>query len=127
MNSNKFSFEDLNIWKDSITITKDVYSSVKKFPTEEKFGLSSQLTRAVTSITLNISEGSGYYSSKKFIAFLYQARGSLCEVVACIRIALELNYISKEEYLKIKNSLYTLNAKINGMISYLKRRIEINS
>jgi len=52
-----FSIEKLNVWKESILLVKNIYRLTKDFPSEEKFGLISQLRRVTVSISSNIAEG----------------------------------------------------------------------
>jgi four helix bundle protein len=66
----KHNFRDLGIWKDSFAIVKDVYDLCIKLPSEEKYGLKSQIQRCATSIPSNIAEGSGRTSDKEFLHFL---------------------------------------------------------
>ena len=75
-----FKFEELDIWKESINYASRIYKITESFPSEEKFGLVTQLRNAVISISLNIAEGSGRYHNKDFIRFLQIAISSLYEV-----------------------------------------------
>ena len=52
-----FSFEKLNVWIDSRELVKMIYTVTRKFPDEEKFGLTSQLRRASISVASNLAEG----------------------------------------------------------------------
>lgn len=64
-----YSYRDLEVWKVSIDIAKDIYIVVKNLPKEELFGISDQMRRAAVSIASNIAEGHGRNSSKEFIHF----------------------------------------------------------
>jgi four helix bundle protein len=64
------SFTDLNTWKEGYKLVLQIYNIIKSFPQEERFGLVSQLTRAVVSITSNIVEGFSRYSYKDKIRFI---------------------------------------------------------
>ncbi|MCI0751787.1 MAG: four helix bundle protein, partial [Flammeovirgaceae bacterium] len=70
----------LEVWKQGIELTKLVYALTGKLPSDEKFGLASQLKRASVSIPVNITEGAARNTKKEFIHFLYIARGSSSEV-----------------------------------------------
>ena len=59
------SYENLNIWKDSIQLATQLYTVTKQFPKNELFGLTSQIRRATVSISANIAGGSGRPSKKK--------------------------------------------------------------
>ena len=76
------SFRDLIVWKKSHELTLEIYKTTKFFPSEEKFGISSQIRRAAYSISANIVEGHPRKTKKEFIQFLSIAKGSLEESIA---------------------------------------------
>ncbi|HAJ32243.1 MAG TPA: diversity-generating retroelement protein bAvd family protein [Candidatus Atribacteria bacterium] len=88
------SFEELPVWKDARKFANKIYNLTKKFPKEERYGLTSQITRAAVSIGSNIAEGFDRYSKKDFIRFLIIARGSISEIQNNLYIALDLKYIN---------------------------------
>ncbi len=112
------SYKDLEIWKDSIILIKEVYKIVNLLPKSEEYNLKLQLKRAVTSIALNIAEGKGRKSKKDFLNFLTIAFGSLMEVNAILDICIELDYI--KENTKISQSIGILSKKINKLRGFLK-------
>ena len=70
----------MEVWKLSIDLVEKVYIITNDYPSNEKFGLVSQIRRAAISIPSNIAEGSARKSDKEFIQFLYIALGSLSEL-----------------------------------------------
>ena len=76
-----YGFEKLIVWQKSIELAKIIYSITSKFPRNETYGLSSQIQRAVVSISSNIAEGYVKYSPKEQIKFSEIAYGSLMEVL----------------------------------------------
>jgi four helix bundle protein len=62
--------EKLDVWKKSVDFVVNVYKATERFPSDEKFGLTSQIRRASVSIPANIAEGAGRKSNKEFINFL---------------------------------------------------------
>lgn len=52
-----YAFEKLEAWKESVKLVKLIYKITDQFPSEEKFGLISQLRRASVSIASNLAEG----------------------------------------------------------------------
>ncbi|MEA3392179.1 MAG: four helix bundle protein, partial [Candidatus Marinimicrobia bacterium] len=72
--------KDLEVWKDSLELTNEIYSLTKTFPKFERFGLSSQMERAAVSVTSNIAEGAARGYNKEFIKFLYYSIGSISEL-----------------------------------------------
>lgn len=114
--------KDLDIWKMSISLVKEIYKITEKFPTNEQFGLISQLRRASVSIPSNIAEGSARNSNKEFIQFCYISLGSLSEVETQIIVSMELKFINKEVTDKILADIEIIRKKLLNFIKYLKNR-----
>ena len=91
-------FRDLDVWKLSIEIVKNIYQLINKFPNSEIYGLTSQLRRSARSIPSNIAEGQGRNSAREFKQFLAFALGSLAELETQLVISKEVNYLT-ERYL----------------------------
>lgn len=108
--------ENLEVWKDSMQLAKNVYFKTKNFPKEEIYGLTSQIRRSVISIPSNIAEGSARQSDKEFIQFLYIALGSLAELQTQLILSKEFDYIEDNMSIEIEN----IRKKILGLIKYLK-------
>jgi len=89
-------FQDLDIWKRGIDLAESIYKVSKNFPSEEKFGLTSQIRRCAVSIPSNISEGAGRNSNKEFNNFLGIALGSLAEVQTQLVLASKFNFVTEE-------------------------------
>ena len=94
----KFKYEDLEVWQLAKNLIKEVHQITKDFPKEELFNLTSQLRRAALSCALNIAEGSGRNSKKEFSRFLRIAIGSLLEADTCLKVAIELKYMTQKYY-----------------------------
>ena len=92
-----FRFENLEVWQGDRALNRKVYRFTRKFPSEEQFGLTSQIRRACVSVSSNIAEGSGRNSDKDFAHFLEQAYGSLMEVASQFFVALDEQYVSHGE------------------------------
>lgn len=91
------SYRDLRVWQKGIDLTERVYELTRGFPSEEKFGLISQLRRAAVSLPSNIAEGWGRNSTGAFIRYLRIAHGSLTEIETQVTIAHRLGYLSESE------------------------------
>lgn len=109
-----FRFEGLEIFHAAVDFSARVYETVKKFPAEERFDLTSQARRAANSIVLNIAEGSGRGTKKDFSHFLDMAVGSTFETVACFFVARKQSYISQQELEEIKRDGEYLSKRINA-------------
>jgi four helix bundle protein len=112
--------KDLEVWKDSLELTNEIYSLTKNFPKYERFGLSSQMERAAVSVTSNIAEGAARGSDKEFIRFLYYSVGSISELETQLFVAKNQTYINDIE--KIIDAISTVRKKLYGLIKYLKNK-----
>ncbi len=92
----KSSYKKLKIWQKGMEVAKKSYELSKKFPTEEKYVLTSQIRRSAISIPSNIAEGSQRVSDKEFSNFILIARGSLVELETQFLLAKEFCYITNE-------------------------------
>lgn len=70
----------LKAWQHAMHIVTDVYKLTEAFPSEEKFGMTSQMRRCAVSIQSNIAEGAALNTHKEFINYLHLAQGSLAEL-----------------------------------------------
>jgi len=108
-----FKFEKLDVWQMSLEYSDLIYELAEKLPEHEKFNLKSQITRAATSISLNIAEGSTGQSDAEQNRFLGLAIRSLIETVACLRIISRRKYISETSLLeKVDTSAQELAKRI---------------
>ncbi len=114
-------FRKLEIWKRSRILVKQVYyETIENFPSSEKFGLSSQLKRAVISVPSNIAEGCGRNTNKDLSRFLDIANGSLCELETQICLANDLKFLSTENMDEILNETIQIRKMIVGFQNTLK-------
>ncbi|ART81789.1 hypothetical protein CBP31_03435 [Oceanisphaera profunda] len=90
----------LHAWSVSMELVKIIYRWLAIFPTEEKYGLQSQMRRAAVSVPSNIAEGAARSSSKEFAYFLSVARGSLSELETQYLIATQLGMASENSQLE---------------------------
>ena len=112
----KLSHKKLKSWKKSILLVKKIYKLTQKFPSTEKFGLSSQMRRAAVSISSNISEGAARKSRIERNRFYEIARSSLVELDTRIEISIELQYLYQENLSEIEERLNANFALITNMI-----------
>lgn len=90
-------YKKLEVWNDSMDLVESIYKLVANFPSDEKFGLKTQLTRAVVSIPSNIAEGAGRNSNKEFSQYLNIATGSAFEVETQVLIAIRMKFINEKD------------------------------
>lgn len=115
------NFYDLNAWKKSRMLVLKIYKITINFPSNEMFGIISQLRRAVCSISANLAEGFARYHFKDKIKFYYQARGSLAEVQSFLVLALDLKYINMKTCKELGELANEVNRLINGLISSARK------
>ena len=115
------NFRNLEIWSRGIELVKEIYKLTSKFPSNEKFGLISQMQRASVSIPSNIAEGCSRNSDVEFKRFLEIAIGSSFELETQIIIANELNLINPTETKETIIIINTLQKQINALITKIKR------
>lgn len=113
-----YSFEKLDVWNEAKNFTKSLYILTSKFPDSEKFGLVSQLRRASVSICSNIAEGSARNSYKDKAHFTTMAFGSTVEVLNQLILSYELNFISENDYLKLRQNIESVTNKLNGLRNF---------
>jgi four helix bundle protein len=111
------SYKDLVAWQKAMDLVTATYRSTTNFPTEERFGLTSQLRRAAVSIPSNIAEGQGRLSEKEFRYFLGQARGSLMEVETQLQIAQNLGYLEATQTKELLEFCAEVGRILNGLMA----------
>ncbi len=107
--------KELKIWNKSMDLAVQVYELSAKFPSDERFGLTSQTRRCAVSIPSNISEGAGRNTKGEFKQFLGIANGSAFELQTQIIIANKLNFIdenSTSKILEIIDEIQKMNYKL---------------
>lgn len=112
----KLNHKNLEVWKISILIVKNLYSLTENFPKNETYGLTNQLRRASISISSNIAEGASRNSILERKRFYEIARSSAVEIDTQLEIALLLNYIDKTELDKFEEDFIRLFKLISGLI-----------
>lgn len=117
------TYKELEIWKESIDLVKEIYQITSDFPDTEKFGLQSQIRRAAVSVPSNIAEGFSRESKKEFIKFLQISLGSLFEVDTQLIIAKDLGYLKniQNEQEKIER----IGKRTNALINKLKEKLNV--
>jgi four helix bundle protein len=113
------SYRDLEVWKLSVELVKEIYRITGEFPPSEPYGLTNQIRRAAVSIPANIAEGQARSSSKEFKQFLSVAFGSAAELETHLIIAKEINFLSEEKF----HSLVDQLERIMKMVKSLSLKI----
>lgn len=111
----KYSFEKLEVWNDARSLVKMIYLQTDNFPEKERFGLSSQMQRAVVSIVSNIAEGVSRNSVKEKIRFVELAYGSLMELYCQLYVSVDLDYLTPSTFTLIKAEIDKIANKANAL------------
>ena len=118
----KFRFRQFQVYKDLRSFRIKIKNLSKKFfPKEEQFCLTQQLWRALGSTLLNIGEGSDRGSDKDFARYLNQSHTSLNEVVTCLDLALDDQYIT---YVSHKDCLKDAEYIANQLTAFRKNLLK---
>lgn len=113
------NFKELRVWKESIELAKLVYIISAKFPVDEKYGLKSQVNRAVVSVASNIAEGAGRGSNKEFAQFLKIALGSAFEVETQMILAEAFGFVTESDNKQLMDQVSGVQRMLNGLINKL--------
>jgi four helix bundle protein len=110
----------LDVWNKSIQFVKEIYEVTADFPSDERFGLVSQMRRSAVSIPSNIAEGAARNSKKEFNNFLHIAQGSASELETQIFISRELEFLNEEVSDHLLQDLEDISKMIIGLQRSLK-------
>lgn len=113
------SHKNLEVYKMSLLLVKEVYAITKGFPKEKQFALVNQLRWTVISVCSNIAEGAARRTKPDRRRFYEIARSSLVEVDTQMEAALILNYANKEQTISIENYLESVFKMLSKMINNL--------
>lgn len=112
-------FQNLAVWQKAHQLTLQVYIRSKGFPSDERFGLTSQLRRSASSTAANIAEGCARDRRNEFAQFLRVALGSATETEYHLLLARDLGYLSNEQH----ESLTAACLEIQRMLASFIRRL----
>jgi len=115
------NFKELKVWQISRQLVKEVYDLTSRFPSEEKYGLVSQIRRCVVSIPTNIAEGSGRNTDKDFSHFLNISLGSAYELETLLTLSLDVKLISEKQLESIHSKISEIQKMTFGLIKTLRQ------
>ncbi len=113
-------FEDAEIWQDSLTLSKNVYKITQSFPSNEQFGLTSQIKRSANSVSANFAEGYGRFSKKDKHHFYTIAYGSLLETKSFLYLAVELEFCESSTINGLIQKIESLQKQLNALMKVLR-------
>lgn len=115
-------YKDLIVWQKAMQLVKSIYLLTRDFPSDERFGLISQMRRAAVSVASNIAEGQARHSTGEFIQFVSHAEGSVAELETQLLIAVELDFCTQEAAAPIFGLLLELRKMLNALRRKLQGR-----
>ena len=110
-----FSFEKLEVWQNARMFILDIYKLTSKFPSNELFGITSQIKRSASSIATNIAEGTSINTNKDKAYFLTISYSSAMETLNHLIISKDLNYVSEIEYVASREKIEKICNQINNL------------
>jgi four helix bundle protein len=116
--------KDLDVWKQALDLSADVYRLTEAFHREEIYGLSSQMRRASVSVASNIAEGAARRTDRDFIHFLHVALGSTSELDTQAEIAIRVGHVDKESMLNLQRRIATVARMLYGLIRSVERKTD---
>jgi four helix bundle protein len=116
-------FQELEVWQRGHKRALEIYRITRAFPTEERFGLTSQMRRAAYSVPMNIAERSKKVSHRDYARFLNMAEASLAEVEYQVILATDLGFTQPASAKELEEGITTLAKKLYN----LRRKVEGNS
>ncbi len=116
------NYKELKVWQRSYQLCLEIYKITKRFPNEEKYGLTSQIRRAAVSVPSNISEGYGRKTTPEYIRFLYIAYGSNCEMETQILLSGDLGYIETDKLENLQERMGEVERMLKALIKSLEKK-----
>ena len=116
------SYQDLVVWQKSIDLAVRTYELTRSFPSEEKYGLTSQMRRAAASVPANIAEGHARRSTEEFLQMLGIARGSLAEVETFLILSERLGLFQSGSGDTLLEDCAEINLMLNGLVNSVSNR-----
>ena len=118
------NWKKLKVWEKAHSLVVEIYKVTKDFPQDERYRLVDQVCRSATSIPANIVEGQSRNTTKEYLQFLYNARGSLEETRYHLLLAKDLGYVALDKYEEIEEKCREISLMLNSLIKSLKRKIQ---
>ena len=113
-------FRNYKVWHLSLDFVEEIYRITDSFPSEERYGLSSQMRRAAISIVSNIAEGASRSSEIDFARFIEMSVGSTFEIETQIIVAVRLSYIEQKVADMLIDSLKNIQKILNSLLTKIR-------
>lgn len=120
----QYDYRNLEVWQRAHQVTLRVYEVSRTFPSEERYGLCSQLRRAAVSVAANIAEGRSRLTPRAYASFLDNAGGSAGEVSYFLLLSRELGYMDAETHASLESETERVRRMIAGLHRSVTSRID---
>jgi len=114
------SYRDLKVWERAILLSQSCYELTAKFPVSERYGMTTQIRRAATSVPANIAKGHGRQSTGSFVQFLENASGSINEVETLLMLAQRVRLTSPERVNPLLSDCDEIGKMLRGLVRSLR-------
>jgi four helix bundle protein len=115
-------YRELKVWQEALSLAEAVYALTRNFPDDERFGLTSQLRRAVVSVPSCIAEGNARASTKDYLRFLSMASGSLAEVETQLILSTRLGFVRAPDDVAIVRRVRVVLKLLQAMRNALREK-----
>jgi len=119
------NYEDLQVWRKAHDLTLEIYKNTRCFPSDERFGLTSQIRRSCSSIGANLAESCGRRSDREMARFVQIAMGSGAELSYHLRLARDLDLLSTASFDQLRSDLNEVMRMLSSLSQKLKSRVEV--
>ena len=116
------NYKELKVWQKSYQLCVEIYATTKRFPNDERYGLTSQIRRAAVSVPSNIAEGYGRKTIPEYLRSLYIAYGSNCELETQILLSGDLGYIKEKDTKDLLGKLGEVERMLKALIKSLENK-----
>ena len=113
----------LDLWNAAMELAVAAYKITELFPKEERYSLTDQIRRAVSSVPGNVAEGAARQTKKEFINYLHMAQGSLSELDTHLELSRRLGYLEQESWASLDKQVERIDKMLSGLIRHQKASI----
>jgi four helix bundle protein len=113
-------YKELEVWQKAMDLAEHAYKQTRLFPSEERYGLTSQIRRSAASIPANIAEGWGRFTTSDYVHFLVIARGSLLELETHMLLSHRLGFLAEHDLADVQRLIVQIGRMLNALITRLR-------
>lgn len=115
------NFRSIKAWQFADDLAVAVYRATEAFPSEERYGLVSQMRRSAVSVPANIAEGATRQSLREYVQFLFVAKGSLAELEYYLHLSRRLEYFNAARYQELSELHHHTGSTLHGLLASVRQ------